>query len=408
LDTQKAIYLQMPARISPKNLPQPVHCPESYARLVAQGWDTVQEAFCLKPFPAFIDQLTAWQAAAADIGDSLEGKFLIDLNGQQFAMAAVGAKGGFKFRIECDDFLIFIGSPKRDWTISVRYLSAGLWEHGLRALRSRVLDALQGHAAAKDDDIVRTSRADWCFDFYSPQFSDDYTRTLAGDVVAHSSVKRNDHMGFPETIDSWMLGNRGETLTIGKKSGVQIQIYNKTKEISDMSGKTWMFAIWVEGLEGEWPWDGPPTDVWRLEVRFSGNFLKDRNIRRPAQLDDNLPALVTEALLNRRLTVPNGDSHRERWPLHPLWERALREFSTDKILPIGRQVTGRREALYHNATGQIAGAMRAAAVLGFKDYSDQARDQVIKKALERLENDQEHHKKIIAAQARYVTVDEAN
>ncbi len=205
-----------------------------------------------------------------------------------------------------------------------------------------------------------------------------------------------------------MVGKKGETLTIGKKTGVQLQLYNKTKEISDMSGKTWMYEVWVEAMDGEWPWQDKPTDVWRLEVRFSGNFLKDRNIRRPSEVDEHLPALITEALLNRRLTVPSGDSNPRRWPLHPLWERALREFSADKVLPIGRQVTGRREALVANATGQIAGALRAATVLAFKDYSDTGRDDLVRKALARLENDSDHHKKIVAAQARYVTVDEAN
>lgn len=399
----------MTSRISALTSLGKVPCSDEYAKLVAQGWDTVQEAFALQPTPAFMDQLAAWQLAAADIGDSLEGRYLVDLNGQQFQMCAVGARGGFKYRLETDDILIFVGSPKREWTISVRYLAAGLWEHGLRALRSRVFAALKDHAVQKTDDVVRTSRADWCFDFYCPTFRAEYNHMMSGNVIAHSSVKKNDLMGFGEIIDGWMVGDKGETLTIGKKTGLQLQLYNKTKEITDMSGKTWMYEIWVDALDGEWPWKDRPTDVWRLEVRFSGNFLKDRNIRRPGEVDAHLPALIAEALLNRRLTVPNpNDADRNRWPLHPLWERALREFSVDKILPIGRQVTGRREALVSNATGQIAGALRAATVLAFKDYSDQGRDELVRKALDRLDKDHDHFKKITAAQARYVTVDEAN
>lgn len=398
----------MTSRISGLALVGQTQCSDDYARLVAQGWDTVQEAFALQPTPAFVDQLETWQRAAADIGDSLEGRFLVSLNDQQFQMCATGAKGGFKYRLESDDILIFVGSPKREWTISVRYLSAGLWEHGLGPLRQKVFAALKGYTAQKSDDVVRTSRADWCFDFYCPTFRSEYSHMLSGNVIAHSSVKKNDHMAFGETIDGWMVGDKGETLTIGKKSGLQLQLYNKTKEITDMSGKTWMYEIWVDALDGEWPWEDRPTDVWRLEVRFSGNFLKDRNIRRPQEVDAKLPELVAEALLNRRLTVPNGDTNRNRWPLHPLWERALREFSTDKILPIGRQVTGRREALVGNAVGQIAGAMRAATVLAFKDYSDTGRDDLLRRAMARLDKDPEHHKKITAAQARYSTVDEAN
>ncbi len=115
----------MSGRISPGDLPQASPCTDTYARLVAQGWDTVQEAFALKPLPTFMDQLELWQRAAQDIGDSLEGRYMVNLNDQQFQMCALGAKGGFKYRLETDDILIFIGSPKRDWTISVRYLAAG-------------------------------------------------------------------------------------------------------------------------------------------------------------------------------------------------------------------------------------------------------------------------------------------
>lgn len=381
-----------------------IFCSDDYARLCAQGWDTVQEALALTPTPAFIEKLEAWQRSAQDIGDSLEGRVIADLNGQPYAVAAVGAKGGFRFRLENDDVLIFIGSPKRDWTISIRYLSAGLWEHGIRELRRRVFAALEGHTAQRSDDVIRVSRADWCFDFYTPQFRAEFTQAISGNVVAHSSVKKCDHI----LLDVWTCGAQGETLTIGKKTGLQIQLYNKSKEITDLSGKTWMYDIWASGLDGEWPWPDRPTDIFRLEVRFSGDFLKDRNIRRPGELNENLRELVAEALWNRRLTVPNGDANRARWPMHPLWERAVREFDAKAALPLGRMVTGRRDALVTQAVLQTAGALRSATVLAFRDYSDESRDQLIERARERIAKDPEHGKKILAAQARYRNVDEAN
>jgi hypothetical protein len=58
----------------------------------------------------------------------------------------------------------------------------------------------------------------------------------------------------------------------------------------------------------------------------------------------------------------------------------------------GRQVTGRRDALVSNATGQIAGTLRAATVLAFTDYSDKGRDELVRKALDRLKNDADHAK----------------
>ena len=387
-----------------------VICSEDYAVLCGQGWDTVQEAFALKPVPQFIDKLEQWKQSAEAIGDSREGTVSVELNTIPYNVAAVGAKGGFKYRLENDDVIIFVGSPKRDWTVSVRYLSAGLWEHGLKELRRRVLVSLTDHCKQFTDDFIRTSRADYCFDLYSPQFTQEYNQAISGNVVCHSSTKKHDHLTQVFDIDSWTCGQKGETLTIGKKTGLQVQLYNKAKEITDMSGKTWMTEIWISNLDGVWPWPTKqPTDVYRLECRYSGDFLKDRNVRRPGEVNDHLPELITEALCNRRLTVPkeNDSRNRQRWPMHPLWERCLREFDSDKILPIGRQVTGRRDALVNNAVLQSAGALRSATVLAFGDYSDAKRDELIKRAQERIEKDPEHMEKIIAAQARYSTVDEA-
>jgi hypothetical protein len=81
--------------------------------------------------------------------DDLEGVALLQLGDHIFKAHATGARGGFRWRISDDDVLIMIGSPKRDWTISVRYLSAGLWERGLEALRAARLSGVVGvHGAA--------------------------------------------------------------------------------------------------------------------------------------------------------------------------------------------------------------------------------------------------------------------
>lgn len=388
-----------------------VRCTDEYARLCGQGWDTVQEAFALTPTPAFMEKLAGWKSEAEAIGNSLEGTVTAELNGIPFNVAAVGAKGGFKYRLENDDIIIFIGSPKRDWTISVRYLSAGLWEHGLAELRRRVFVALKDHCKQHDDDVLRTSRADWCFDLYSPQFSASYDQAISGNVVCHSSTKKSDHLAQLPNIDGWTCGLKGETLTIGKKSGLQVQLYNKAQEITDISGKSWMYDYWISNLDGEWIWPtNKITDVWRLEVRFSGDFLKDRNIRRPSEVDEHLPKLITEALCNRRLTVPkdNDFTKRERWPMHPLWERCIREFDSSNILPLGRQVTGKRDALFDQALLQSAGTLRSATVLRFGDYSETKAKEVFSRYFDLIEKDTEHSKKIQAAQSRYSTVDEAS
>jgi hypothetical protein len=302
-------------------------CPDTYARYLVQGYDTVQEAFWLVPSDAFVALLERSQAAARDLADNLEATVDIALGGHNFKMHATGAKGGFRWRLSDDDMILFVGSPKRDWTISCRYLSAGLWEHGLGALRERAFEALRPSTTQPDPDCVRVSRADWCFDFFSPAFTAEFTPGLASNVVCHSSAKAMERGSY----DIWSRGGQGETLTIGSKAGLQNQLYNKTLEIDEASGKTWLYALWLDALDGEWIFGDSvkPHDVWRLECRMSSDFLKERNVRRPHELEQNLAALVAEAIYTRRLATPTSDSHRQRWPMHPLFSEALRQFKSD-------------------------------------------------------------------------------
>lgn len=372
--------------------------------LAAQGWDTVQEALALKPSPLFIDLLEVAKKQACEASDDLEGVSLLKLGDYTFKSHATGARGGFRWRIADDDVLLMIGSPKREWTISVRYLSAGLWEHGVSALRQRVFEVLRPYTTQVSDDCIRVSRADWCFDFYSPQFSREFRPGIAENVVCHSSAKAQECGAY----DLWARGGRGETLTIGSKTGLQVQLYDKTREINEASGKTWLWSVWRHNL-GFDPWtDGKPRDMWRLECRFSGEYLKDRNIRRPHELVGSVEQLIAEALFARRLTVPQGgDSNRRRWPLHPLFTMAWHERGAGEMLPLGRKVTGRREALKDRAEKQIAGAIRSATVLEFGSYDDLKAKALAVRAQRHITDDPQHQRKSAAAMDRYSDVEDA-
>jgi hypothetical protein len=388
--------------------------PDAYAHLAAQGWDTVQEALALKPSPLFIDILEVGQRQAREARDDLEGVSLIQLGDHTFKSHATGARGGFRWRIADDDVLLMIASPKREWTISARYLSAGLWEHGLSALRERIFRALRPYTSQASDDCVRVSRADWCFDFYSPTFSREFDPGIARNVVCHSSAKAEECGSY----DLWARNGRGETLTIGSKTGLQVQLYDKTKEITDASGKTWLYPVWRAGL-GFDPWcDGGnadnagngnrPRDMWRLECRFSGEYLKDRNVRRPHELVEGRDRLISEALFSRRLTVPQaGDSNRRRWPLHPIFTMAWHARGAEDMLPLGRKVTGRRDALKDRAEKQIRGAIRSATILEFGSYDDLKAKALASRAALFVTADPQHDRKAAAAMDRYSDVEDA-
>lgn len=376
-------------------------CSPDYARLVAQGWDYWQEALRLVPSTAFLAELERCRVAAQALRADASATVEIELNGQRFQVHATGARGGFLYRLSCDDFQILIGSPKREWTISVRHLAAGLWEHGPAALRIRAFDALRPYTSQLDSDAIRVSRVDYCFDFYSPSFTKEFKPAMSGNVVAHSEVKTH------EIVHVYSTGGRGKTLTIGARGGLQVQCYDKTTEIDEASGKTWLYDVWAAGMDGEWPWQGRPRDLWRLECRFSSAFLKERNVRRPHEVESALSNLIAEALFCRRLCVPCDDSNRRRWAVHPLWSAALEARGAVSLLPVGRKITGRRRELRERAIAQIAGSIRSATVLAFGAHEEGRSRALALEAHRRVGADPRHRDKEAAAQARYSTIDDA-
>ena len=375
-------------------------CPPSYARLCAQGWDTIQESHALVPSEVFTAFLEVAQAEARAI-DEMNGLVVRDIGGESFKVCARGAKR-YRFRFENDDFIVFVGSSKTNFATGVRYTPAGLSEHGWDALRERALAVLRPVMIQTERDGIRVSRADWFFDFYTPALAQEMHFGIAANAVCHSSVKKSE---ITQTIG---IGELAQTLTLGTRASVQVQLYDKTREIVEASGKEWLYDFWAMGLDGEWPWDGIPRDVFRLEARMFGEFLKNRNCRRPHEVQGTREFLVTEALYTHRLTVPQeNDTNRRRWPMHPIWSDAVRNCGAPEMAPLGRKVTGRRDALAARAQNQIAGALRSAVVLKSGDYTPERGAEFVQSALDRITADPKHHDKINAAKDRYSDVDEA-
>jgi hypothetical protein len=398
--------------MSERKSPQVVlsECPESYARLCAQGWDSVQEALCMKPTALMVSLLEAGQARAQK-DDESDGVSSIELNGDPWRIRARGTRR-FRWFIENDDLQIFLGSPTLKWGVSIRYLAAGLWEHGWQVLRERALEALRPYTTQNDPDFLRVTRADWCFDFYSPALKAELHPGAVANVVCHSSAKKFE----TQTVS---VGDVAQTITVGTRASLQVQLYDKTREIDEKSGKTWLYEVWVEGLDGEWPWADRPTAIFRLECRFFSEFLKQRNVRRPHEVMAAREELVAEALKLRRLTVPPTslcghcgqsritDDNRWRWPMHPIWSEAYRKAGVAELLPLGAKITGRRAALVDLADKQLAGSARSAEVLQFGDFDRRSAERRLRRVLGLIESDPHHQKKVNSAQDRYSDVEDA-
>lgn len=341
----------------------------------------------------------AARAEHAEDGDTVGIPF--ELGDEILHMRPHGAKGGVRWVLSGADFLLMIRSPKMEWCLTVRYLAAGLWQHGVEDLRNRVAMAFWAEEKHNYDQVrCRASRADFAFDFYSPAFSSEFTPALAANVVTHSSTKVRQKL----LAGTYSRGGMGETLTIGSKVGLEVEVYDKTKEIREASGKDWMHTIWAEKLDGE----VPENDVWRLEIRMGKEFLRDRDCWHYSDITRCLPELLAEALYTRRLAAPRGgDTNRARWPLHPLWTLAYQARGAGHMLPLGRQISMKRSHLQKQLRKQVAGTLIAAGVLARGQAGREELETLAHEAVSMALADDARAQKVERARERYRFVDEA-
>jgi len=396
---------------------------KGYAKLLGHNFDSVQECFNLRMPENIVHFLEKAQKQADDKYDGEQEETII-FGGEEFQIWAGGATGGVKWVIKNDDLQMFFKAPVsksgkvKTWTVSIRYLSGGLWEYGLDALRDRAIHILVNlagftvldHNGKEYNNICnfaewqRVSRIDYAFDFYSPEFS----KLMRNQRVAENLV-------LPSGVKYGVIGTSTgvETLTAGmNRKGLCIQVYDKGKEITEASGKTWMFKVWEKnGFETpEEDEDGniKVKNVWRLEVRFGKLFLKDRKTLCVDDFKEKMQKFICEALFKRRLTTPDHRQKKELWDLQPLWAECYR--STDMVgeyAPIGRQHTLRREELLKVMEKQIIGIGRSINVLEFNVYKDDWAKETMLKAHEKIKLDKEHKNKEAKAQERYKDIDEA-
>lgn len=376
--------------------------PEGYAQLVGHGFDSWQESAAVSLSQSLVERLEDAQAEARSVhaatGDDLG--VPLQLGQEVLHVRPFGAKGGVRWVLSGPDFMLLIRSPKLEYSVTMRYLAAGLWQYGVEALRARVLAALEAVKHGFEPGSVRVSRADFAFDFYSPAFTGEFTPGLAGNVVVHSSTKVREKL----LAGSYSRGGMGETLSIGSKAGLEVEVYDKTKEIREASGKDWMQTIWAECLEGE----VVENDVWRLEVRMGKEFLRERQVWLPQHVEDCLPELLAEALFMRRLTVPRrGDSNRARWPLHPLWTLAYLARGAGHMRPLGKQITMRRSQLERLIGKQLSGTLIAAGVLTHGSAEKLQIERIAEHAVSYALADSQRETKIERAKERYRFVTEA-
>lgn len=223
---------------------------------------------------------------------------LIRLGSLEFLLHSYGTSSGYRYLIENSEFLISFNEYSSP-SFFVKFKCRALWQHGLESLHRQFMDWTLT-VGLKPDREESLSRVDFAFDLSlpSPDFSED-------DFVSLSNK------------DSRYRNNRKtQTFQFGK-SDIVLRVYNKVDEISESSEKTWFYDIW-----------GTDEHVWRIEWQCRKEILKRFSIRSVSDLavgqGDLLHYLAHE---HDTLRVPNDDSNRSRWPLHPLWVELQNEIS---------------------------------------------------------------------------------
>ena len=387
---------------------------EGYAKVLARGFDTVKETFNVQIPEALMERLQIERNEAHEKFDGAEG-LLVKFGDEEMKLSPYGTKSAL-FVLGNDDFTIFIRSPKMEWCVSVEYRAAGLWEYGLEKLRERALKCLfkevrpivhKGCLYDLSDprSHQRISIVHFAFDFHSPAFTKEMKPSIMEQIFCPSATKKSVQ---GTEYSAYGKGTELETLTIGKKNNLQVQVYNKGKEITDTSGKTWMYDLWARA--GYAPNDGKAQDVWRLEIRFGSEFLKNRGILTIFDVHEELPALITEALFTRRLSEKStGDSNRWRWPMHALWVAAYKELGEGYpfMLPLGRKCTLSDEARAECLKKSIAGNLRSLSVLKVGDLDELTAINIIVECYDIMRHDPDGKRKTERAINRYFFAKEA-
>lgn len=314
-------------------------------------------------FPVlFLERLAEAKRAAQALGNN-GADHAVTVGGEEFLIAPNGGKAT-SYILRNDDVTLEVRPSGTDSTLGVKFTAAGLWEHGLPALQDRVRLMLM-REAIRTRKAPTISTCHYAVDFYSPNFTAEMVPGLQSNVIMPSGCKAKED-GHVRTH-----GNRAriETMTIGSKSTLEIQVYDKGREIREASGKEWMVELWQrEGYHP--PDDGPHRHIWRIETRFGKEWLRNRGVLTGADFHRLFPKLISEALNSRRLTVPKaGDCNARRWPMHPLWAEALAVAQAARAYaPLGRRFSMRRVELAALLKQQAHGVARAYSHLMVRKY----------------------------------------
>jgi len=216
------------------------------------------------------------------------------LGGLDFSLSPQGSKP-FKYVLQGDESSIRLTDSTKIPAASIHLSPLGLALYDAPELYGLVHEIVSDIFGPSDPQ--KLSRIDVCADFQGV----DLAHLNGGKLVCPATFRPI----YPNT-------DHPETYQLGKGQLV-VRIYNKSKELRAKGTTTWLVSVWEQH-----PDYNPTQDVWRFEVQFRREALREFGIDTPHDGFSNLPELLRAGLDWADLRIPNGLST-DRWERHPLW-----------------------------------------------------------------------------------------
>jgi hypothetical protein len=253
------------------------------------GVDTLEATF----EGELVDGLISRLQAAKDRAQLLDRPQPFYVGGEEFFMTPKGS-GTYRFVLKDSDIILRVsvaasGIPP----VSVRLLAHALATHGHKELYERAVRLAASLGADRENTL---SRLDLCLDVQGFEFTDRDFENLVCRASARSVHKDGD----------------GVTYRVGT-GAVVFRIYRKDAELK-AKNKLSYAKVWESAERYD-----PTAPVWRIEVQYRRDALKELSAGTVRESFEILPGLFAYGVEWCKLCVPSG-ANKSRWPLDPRWE----------------------------------------------------------------------------------------
>lgn len=236
-----------------------------------------------------------------------------------------------------------------------RVSSEYLWQigavHYVLSLVNAFLNRLFDHEM-----YIVPSKVDLCADIAGWSMNEINRVHFVGRARLVSSQHDEETVIAP-TKEIWRGPDLG-TLYFGvRQSSVHGKIYDKWQEIKDKGNKkAWFYDLWKRG-----GWD-EQAPVTRVEISFNREALHDLDIETSLDFMHDLKNLWAFGVGSHtgkawlRYTTPTEDTHKDRWPTHPVWSIVQSAFDALSEAPARELIRTKKQAANIDAaTASLAG-----------------------------------------------------